>query len=140
MGSESLPERTSGGIGRNTQGPPPNPNFTGLCSPKNPKDLEITSPKDLFSVQRFTSTNWRYPWDPYSIYQSIRMTGTLLGGDSKDDDRTTTPTTKEQIEGCLSALRSLVKEHNSQGNISSIRLHFNEDGDGMRIHTILGRR
>ncbi|GJX12885.1 hypothetical protein Tco_0204643 [Tanacetum coccineum] len=59
------------------------------------------------------------------------MTGTLfLEGGSGDDDETTLPTTKEHIKGYLSALRSLVKEHNSRGNVSLIRLNFDEDGDG----------
>ncbi|GJZ01828.1 hypothetical protein Tco_0519789 [Tanacetum coccineum] len=59
------------------------------------------------------------------------MTGTnFLEGGSRDNDETTLPTTKEHIKGYLSALRSLVKEHNSRGNVSLIRLNFDEDGDG----------
>ncbi|GJU51996.1 hypothetical protein Tco_1221551 [Tanacetum coccineum] len=64
------------------------------------------------------------------------MTGPLLGKGSGDDDRTT-PTTKEQIEGCLSALRSLVKEHNSRGNVSLIHLNFDEDRDDTGTRTIV---
>nr|GEU40756.1 hypothetical protein [Tanacetum cinerariifolium] len=83
-------------------------------------------------IQRFTSTNWRHPCDPYSIYRSIKMTGTLLGEGSGDNG-----TTKEQIEGYLSALRSLIKEHNSRDNVLPIRLNFSEDNDGTRIRVVV---
>ncbi|GKE16369.1 hypothetical protein Tco_1423946 [Tanacetum coccineum] len=63
--------------------------------------------------------------------------GTLLGRGSRDGDETTPPTTKEQIEGCLSALRSLVKKHNSQGNVSPIHLNFDEDKDGTSVRTVV---
>nr|GEW41088.1 reverse transcriptase domain-containing protein [Tanacetum cinerariifolium] len=86
-------------------------------------------------IQRFTSTNWRHPWDPYSIYRSIRKTGTLLGEGSRDNK-----TTKEKIEGCLSAHRSLIKEHNSRGNVSPIRLNFDKDNDETRIRAIVTRK
>ncbi|GJX06503.1 reverse transcriptase domain-containing protein [Tanacetum coccineum] len=39
------------------------------------------------------------------------------------------PTSKEQIEGYLYAFKSLVKEHNSRGDVSLIRLIFDEDRD-----------
>ncbi|GJW36457.1 hypothetical protein Tco_0059377 [Tanacetum coccineum] len=65
------------------------------------------------------------------------MTGPLLGQGSGYDDGTTPPTTKEQIEGRLSALRSLVKEHNSRGNVSPIRLNFDEDENHTRTRTIV---
>ncbi|GJW20022.1 hypothetical protein Tco_0027458 [Tanacetum coccineum] len=60
------------------------------------------------------------------------MTGTLLGEDSGDNK-----TTKEHIEGCLSALRSLIKEHNSRGNVSPIRLNFDEDNDETIIRVVV---
>nr|GEY90753.1 reverse transcriptase domain-containing protein [Tanacetum cinerariifolium] len=66
------------------------------------------------------------------------MTGNLLEGGSEEDDGTT-PTTKEYTKRFLSALRSLVKEHNSRGNVSSIRLNFDEDKDGTRIRTSVMR-
>ncbi|GJT97065.1 hypothetical protein Tco_1092583 [Tanacetum coccineum] len=49
-------------------------------------------------LQRFTSTNWRHPWDPYSIYQSVRIMGPLLRQGSGDKDGTP-PISKEYIEG-----------------------------------------
>ncbi|GKA30267.1 hypothetical protein Tco_0716572 [Tanacetum coccineum] len=48
-----------------------------------------------------------------------------------------TPSTREQIEGHLSALRSLVKEHNSRGNISSIHLSFDDGEDRTRVRTVV---
>nr|GEU58664.1 putative ribonuclease H-like domain-containing protein [Tanacetum cinerariifolium] len=95
-------------------------------------NLKVTScfyPKDLLKVQRFTSTNCCHPYDPYSIYWGVRMTGNLLRGGPLRDDGTTPPLTREQIKGHLSALRSLVKEHNSRSNVSPIRLNFNEEED-----------
>ncbi|GJV65220.1 hypothetical protein Tco_1476048 [Tanacetum coccineum] len=72
------------------------------------------------------------------------MTSPLLEQGSEDGDDTTPHATKEQIEGYLSALRSLVKEHNSQGNVSPIREillsdHFDvnegsKDGDDTTPH------
>ncbi|GJY82086.1 hypothetical protein Tco_0494837 [Tanacetum coccineum] len=48
-----------------------------------------------------------------------------------------TPSVREQIEGHLSALRSLVKEHNSQCNVSSIYLSF-DVGDGRtKVRTVV---
>nr|GEW23315.1 reverse transcriptase domain-containing protein [Tanacetum cinerariifolium] len=38
-------------------------------------------------------------------------------------------TSKEHIEGYLYAFKSLIKEHNSWGDVSLIRLNFNEDRD-----------
>nr|GEV50104.1 ribonuclease H-like domain-containing protein [Tanacetum cinerariifolium] len=64
------------------------------------------------------------------------MTGPLLGQGFGDDDGTT-PTTKEHIEGCMSALRSLVKEHNNRGNVSPIRLNFDVDRDDTGTRTIV---
>ncbi|GKB74148.1 hypothetical protein Tco_0935560 [Tanacetum coccineum] len=64
------------------------------------------------------------------------MTGPLLGQGFGDDDETT-PTTKESDKECLSALRLLVKEHNSRGNVLQIRLNFDEDKDDTRIRTIV---
>ncbi|GJV65221.1 hypothetical protein Tco_1476049 [Tanacetum coccineum] len=49
------------------------------------------------------------------------MTSPLLEQGSEDGDDTTPHATKEQIEGYLSTLRSLVKEHNSRGNVSPIQ-------------------
>ncbi|GKB21634.1 hypothetical protein Tco_0855557 [Tanacetum coccineum] len=119
---------------------------------RNPKGPYPRSSRDLSRVQRFTSTNWHHPWDPYSIYQSIRMTDALQRGHPRDDigatpsgivegiagtsigggdigatpDVTLPSVTREQIKGHLSALRSLVKEHNNRGKVSPIRLNFDD--------------
>ncbi|GKF81167.1 hypothetical protein Tco_0239769, partial [Tanacetum coccineum] len=57
--------------------------------------------------------------------------------DGFGDDGGTTPTTKERIEGYLSAVRSLVKEHNSRGDVSPIRLNFDEDRDDTETRAIV---
>ncbi|GJS85406.1 hypothetical protein Tco_0751947 [Tanacetum coccineum] len=56
------------------------------------------------------------------------IAGTFIGGgDTGATPGVTAPSvTREQIEGHLSALRSLVKEHNSRGNVSLIRLNFDD--------------
>ncbi|GJV32383.1 hypothetical protein Tco_1392783 [Tanacetum coccineum] len=57
------------------------------------------------------------------------MIGTPLAG--------VTPSAREQIEGHLSVLRSLVKEHISRGNVSLIHLSF-DDGEGRtRVRTVI---
>ncbi|GKD11799.1 hypothetical protein Tco_1196206, partial [Tanacetum coccineum] len=68
------------------------------------------------------------------------MTGIFLREGSGVDDETTPPTTKEQIEGFLSALMSLVKEHNSQGNVSPIRLNFEVEGNDTKTRVIVTRK
>ncbi|GKB91918.1 hypothetical protein Tco_0964190 [Tanacetum coccineum] len=45
--------------------------------------------------------------------------------------------TREHIEGHLSALRSLAKEHNSRGNISPIHLSFGDGEDRTRVRTVV---
>ncbi|GKB37575.1 reverse transcriptase domain-containing protein [Tanacetum coccineum] len=52
----------------------------------------------------------------------------------------TPPTTKEQIKGNLSALRSLVKEHNNRGNISPIHVNFNDVDDRASVQTVVTRK
>ncbi|GJT70437.1 hypothetical protein Tco_1029723 [Tanacetum coccineum] len=56
------------------------------------------------------------------------IAGTFIGGgDTGATPGVTAPSvTREQIEGHLSALRLLVKEHNSRGNVSLIRLNFDD--------------
>ncbi|GKB04821.1 hypothetical protein Tco_0833016 [Tanacetum coccineum] len=49
----------------------------------------------------------------------------------------TTPSAREQIEWHLSALRSLLKEHNRRGNVSPIRLSFDDTEDQPRIQTVV---
>ncbi|GJW92972.1 reverse transcriptase domain-containing protein [Tanacetum coccineum] len=101
----------------------------------------------------------------YSIYRSIRMTCGSLRGIPRDDIGATpsgisenivratssgapeetvrtplvgvTPFAREQIEGHLSALRSLVKEHNIRGNVSSIHLSFKDEEDRTKVWTVV---
>ncbi|GKB64968.1 hypothetical protein Tco_0921154 [Tanacetum coccineum] len=47
------------------------------------------------------------------------------------------PSTREHIKGHLSALRSLLKEHNGRGNVSPIRLSFDDTEDQPRVQTIV---
>ncbi|GJS87466.1 hypothetical protein Tco_0770102 [Tanacetum coccineum] len=47
------------------------------------------------------------------------------------------PSAREQIEGHLSALRSLLKEHNGRGNVSPIRLSFDDMEDQPRVQTVV---
>ncbi|GKC83717.1 hypothetical protein Tco_1139434 [Tanacetum coccineum] len=72
---------------------------------------------------------------------SKNVIGATPSGISVDDVEATligpTPSTKEQIEGHLSARRSLVKEHNSRGNISPIHLNFDDVEDRTRVRTVV---
>ncbi|GJT90440.1 hypothetical protein Tco_1079285 [Tanacetum coccineum] len=94
---------------------------------------------------------------------SLRMTGGLLRGTLRDNIgptpagiigstlggrgplkvnvetylTETTPSAREQIEGNLSALRSLLKEHNGMGNVSLIHLIFDDVEDRTRVQTIV---
>ncbi|GKE05666.1 hypothetical protein Tco_1397684 [Tanacetum coccineum] len=52
----------------------------------------------------------------------------------------TTPSAREQIEGHLSALRSLLKEHNGKGNVSPIHLSFDDGEDRTRVRTVITRK
>nr|GEZ39169.1 hypothetical protein [Tanacetum cinerariifolium] len=100
---------------------------------------EVVTKEHAYGLGRFRRGVVENP--PGSLFNdtflSIRMTGTLLGGGFGDDEETTPPTTTKHIEGCLSALKSLVKEHNSRGNVSPIRLNFDENGDRTRVRTIV---
>nr|GEU67357.1 reverse transcriptase domain-containing protein [Tanacetum cinerariifolium] len=44
---------------------------------------------------------------------------------------------KEQIKGHVSALRLLLKEHNRRGNVSPIRLRFDDAKDQPRVQTVV---
>nr|GEY23272.1 reverse transcriptase domain-containing protein [Tanacetum cinerariifolium] len=67
--------------------------------------------------------------------------GIDFGGTSRNQFRNpldgATPSAKEQIEGHLSALRSLLKEHNGRGNVSPIRLSFDDAEDQLRVQTVV---
>nr|GEZ03780.1 hypothetical protein [Tanacetum cinerariifolium] len=64
--------------------------------------------------------------DPNSIYRSYRMTGPLIG-EGSGNDRETPPMTSEHIYGHITALRSLVKEHNRKNTIDPIRMNLDEE-------------
>ncbi|GJY85693.1 reverse transcriptase domain-containing protein, partial [Tanacetum coccineum] len=49
------------------------------------------------------------------------------GPEGQDDREVTPPPTKEQIEGHVSALRSLIKDHNRKKKTDPIRLDFDEE-------------
>ncbi|GJY39637.1 reverse transcriptase domain-containing protein [Tanacetum coccineum] len=67
------------------------------------------------------------------------MTGTLLSGGT-DGDGETPPVTREEIEGHISALRSLVKEHNKKNAFDPIRLDFDEeDAENERTRIVKGK-
>ncbi|GJV32010.1 hypothetical protein Tco_1392410 [Tanacetum coccineum] len=57
------------------------------------------------------------------------MAGPTDGGgpEDQDDREATPPLTKEQIEGHLSALRSIIKDHNRKNKTYPIQLDFDED-------------
>ncbi|GJT97777.1 hypothetical protein Tco_1093295 [Tanacetum coccineum] len=61
------------------------------------------------------------------------MTGPLINEGSRGN-RKTPPLTREQLEGRIFALKSLIKEHNGRNSIDHIRLNFDEDeGDDVVI-------
>ncbi|GKE83025.1 hypothetical protein Tco_1553025 [Tanacetum coccineum] len=49
----------------------------------------------------------------------------------------TDPSVREQVEGHLSALRSLLQEHNGRGNVSPIRLNFDDEENLARRRTMV---
>ncbi|GKA31925.1 hypothetical protein Tco_0718292, partial [Tanacetum coccineum] len=57
------------------------------------------------------------------------MVGSTKGGgpEDQDDREVTPPLTKEQIDGHLSALRSIIKDHNRKNKTDPIQLDFDED-------------
>nr|GEX33223.1 reverse transcriptase domain-containing protein [Tanacetum cinerariifolium] len=72
---------------------------------------------------------------------SASIIGSTSGGPLEINVETprteTTPSTTEQIEGRLSALGSLLKEHNERGNVSSIRLSFDDVEDRTMVRTVV---
>ncbi|GKA53671.1 reverse transcriptase domain-containing protein [Tanacetum coccineum] len=49
----------------------------------------------------------------------------------------TNPPARKQIEGYLSAIRSLLKKHNERGNVSPIHLSFDDVEDRARVRTVV---
>ncbi|GKC31413.1 hypothetical protein Tco_1038707 [Tanacetum coccineum] len=71
----------------------------------------------------------------------VGIIGSTLGGPLKvraETPRTRpTPSVREQIEGHLSALSSLLKEHKGRRNVSPIHLSFDDEEDRMRVRTVV---
>ncbi|GJW85697.1 reverse transcriptase domain-containing protein [Tanacetum coccineum] len=70
------------------------------------------------------------------------MTSPTRGGDpeGQDDREGTPPLTKEQIEGHISAMKSIIKEHNKRNKANPIRLNFEmEDQDPKEDRIVKGR-
>ncbi|GKC67019.1 hypothetical protein Tco_1099617 [Tanacetum coccineum] len=110
---------------------------------RDPRDFNTTSSRD--SPSDVGSNTKGNPRDvigdtPGGITRNvIGATPSGIAGDDVDANPSgvTPPTTKEQIEGHLSALRSLVKEHNNRGNISPIHLNFDDVEDRARVRTVV---
>ncbi|GKD06032.1 reverse transcriptase domain-containing protein, partial [Tanacetum coccineum] len=70
------------------------------------------------------------------------MTSPTRGGvpEGQDDREGTPPLTKEQIEGHISAMKSIVKEHNKRNKANPIRLNFEiEDQDPNEDRIVKGK-
>ncbi|GJU78468.1 hypothetical protein Tco_1275538 [Tanacetum coccineum] len=90
-----------------------------------PNDLAIPSPEDFFTPN-LTTKNYFNKLTP--------SVGPKFNRGGVQRKRRDPPTTKEYIEGYISTLRSLVKEHSRRSGIDPIRLNFDEDGDASREH------
>ncbi|GKA36383.1 hypothetical protein Tco_0722874, partial [Tanacetum coccineum] len=96
---------------------------------------EDTSPRGegthpRLKARYFTLTFWRHPWDPFiSSTSSERMTEQSGGGldDRYEREGTPPPLTKEQIEGHISSIKSIIKDYNRQNKADPIRLDFGTD-------------
>ncbi|GKA09856.1 hypothetical protein Tco_0689289 [Tanacetum coccineum] len=67
------------------------------------------------------------------------MVGPIKGGgpeNTDDRERTPPPLTKEQIEGHVSALKSLIKSHNQKNKGDPIRLDFETEDTEIQDHNI----
>ncbi|GKD76465.1 reverse transcriptase domain-containing protein, partial [Tanacetum coccineum] len=70
------------------------------------------------------------------------MTSPARGGDpeGQDDREGTPPLTKEQIEGHISAMKSIIKDHNKRNKANPIRLNFEiEDQDPNEDRIVKGK-
>nr|GFC50412.1 hypothetical protein [Tanacetum cinerariifolium] len=68
------------------------------------------------------------------------MAGPIEGGGREgidDREETSPPLTKEQIEGHVSALKSLIKSHNQKNKGDHIRLDFEMVETKMQGHTVV---
>ncbi|GKE39426.1 hypothetical protein Tco_1462831 [Tanacetum coccineum] len=59
------------------------------------------------------------------------MTGPVVEGDQEDQEESPL-LTKEQLEGHISALKSLIKNHNKKNMVDPIRLDFKEEDTEVR--------
>nr|GEV40871.1 ABC transporter F family member 1 [Tanacetum cinerariifolium] len=96
------------------------PEITGLCSPR---DHTVRHQPRGSSAQPFPR------WWRNSISAHSEPGSSEGGGPEGPDDSEVTPPplTKEQIEGRLSALRSILKDHNKKNNTDPIQLDFDEE-------------
>ncbi|GJT25541.1 hypothetical protein Tco_0895478 [Tanacetum coccineum] len=70
------------------------------------------------------------------------MTSPTSGGapEGQDDRERTPPLTKEQIEGHISAMKSIIKDHNKRNKANPIRLNFKiEDQDPNEDRIVKGK-
>ncbi|GJT07406.1 hypothetical protein Tco_0841868 [Tanacetum coccineum] len=70
------------------------------------------------------------------------MTSPARGGapEGQDDREGTPPLTKEQIEGHISAMKSIIKDHNKRNKANPIRLNFEiEDQDPNEDRIVKGK-
>ncbi|GJU14185.1 reverse transcriptase domain-containing protein [Tanacetum coccineum] len=70
------------------------------------------------------------------------MTSPTRGGvpEGQDDREGTPPLTKEQIEGHISAMKSIIKDHNKRNKANPIRLNFEiEDQDPNEDRIVKGK-
>ncbi|GKA96415.1 hypothetical protein Tco_0818510 [Tanacetum coccineum] len=70
------------------------------------------------------------------------MTSPARGGapEGQDDRERTPPLTKEQIEGHISAMKSIIKDHNKRNKANPIRLNFEiEDQDPNEDRIVKGK-
>nr|GEY26484.1 hypothetical protein [Tanacetum cinerariifolium] len=125
--------------------------------------IGVGESNEVGELSRGQAVEPRWVNDKSHDHMSIRMTGSLQRGHPRDNIRATpsgisesmvgtstgredaraTPVvvtpfaTREQIEGHLSALRSLLTEKNSRNNISLIRLNFDDVEDQTIIRTVV---
>nr|GEV59825.1 reverse transcriptase domain-containing protein [Tanacetum cinerariifolium] len=110
---------------------------TGTWSRRSPEDVSVNVPRSIYRSIRMTGGLSRgTPGDNIGSTPA-GVIGSTSGGPIKFNVETprtkTTPSVREQIEGHLSVLRSLLKEHKGRGNVSPIHLSFNDEEDRTRI-------
>nr|GEX47477.1 RNA-directed DNA polymerase, eukaryota [Tanacetum cinerariifolium] len=150
--------------GENVESHPHNEKLWSKITPPNRGNtFRVYNASDpVFLLTQTPSTRSASTSHP-QVKKSIRMTGALQRGHPRDNIRATpsgisesvvgtstgredagaTPAvvtpfaTREQIEGHLSALKSLLTEQNSRNNLSLIRLNFDDVEDQTIIRTVV---